>query len=109
MIRSEYPVCKWGFHFFDTISSEKTDFLWHIFFHRNTEQSVSRLVKLKGAIRGAIDGSSLETTEVLTVWDASTDGPQVKFSFVQRYSYRHFFSNFVNHENGCFLAISDFL
>lgn len=39
--------------------------------------SVSRLVKLKGAIRGAIDGSSLEATEVPTVWDALTDEPQV--------------------------------
>lgn len=39
--------------------------------------SVSRLVKLKGALRGAIDGSTLEPTEVPTVWDALADDPQV--------------------------------
>lgn len=33
--------------------------------------------KLKGAIRGAIDGAPLEATEVPTVWDAFTDEPQV--------------------------------
>lgn len=33
--------------------------------------------KLKGAIRGAIDGAPLEATEVPTVWDAFTDETQV--------------------------------
>ena len=33
--------------------------------------------KLKGAIRGAIDGAPLEATEVPTVWDALTDETQV--------------------------------
>lgn len=32
--------------------------------------------KLKGAIRGAIDGAPLEATEVPTVWDALTDDQQ---------------------------------
>lgn len=34
--------------------------------------------KLKGAIRGAIDGAPLEATEIPTVWDAFTDEPQVE-------------------------------
>lgn len=33
--------------------------------------------KIKGAIRGAIDGAPLEATEIPTVWDAFTDEPQV--------------------------------
>lgn len=33
--------------------------------------------KLKGAIRGAIDGAPLEATEVPTVWDAFTDESHV--------------------------------
>lgn len=37
--------------------------------------------KLKGAIRGAIDGAPLEATEVPTVWDAFTDEPQVLHNF----------------------------
>lgn len=41
--------------------------------------TVSRIgSKLKGAIRGAIDGAPLEATEVPTVWDAFTDESQVK-------------------------------
>ncbi|XP_055305467.1 uncharacterized protein LOC129570086 isoform X2 [Sitodiplosis mosellana] len=36
--------------------------------------------KLKGAIRGAIDGAPLEATEVPTVWDAFTDEPQANSS-----------------------------
>ena len=42
--------------------------------------TVSRLgSKLKGAIRGAIDGAPLDATEVPTVWDAFTDENQVIF------------------------------
>lgn len=44
----------------------------------NQSGTVSRFSsKLKGAIRGAIDGAPLEATEVPTVWDAFTDEPQV--------------------------------
>ena len=40
--------------------------------------AVSKIgLKLKGAIRGAIDGAPLEATEVPTVWDAFADEPQV--------------------------------
>lgn len=38
--------------------------------------------KLKGAIRGAIDGAPLEATEVPTVWDAFTDETQVIFELL---------------------------
>lgn len=51
-----------------------------IFFRATDVQSgtVSRFSsKLKGAIRGAIDGAPLEATEVPTVWDSFTDEPQV--------------------------------
>lgn len=37
-------------------------------------QTVFRLgSKIKGAIRGAIDGTTLEATEIPTVWDAFSD------------------------------------
>lgn len=67
----------------ENLNDESNDFGG--FHFRNAEQSgsVSRLVKLKGAIRGAIDGSSLEATEVPTVWDALTDEPQVEAPFLK--------------------------
>lgn len=50
--------------------------------------------KLKGAIRGAIDGSTLEATEVPTVWDAFTDEPQVtktnKLFLLKDFSFKEF-------------------
>lgn len=54
---------------------------------------MSRLGKLKGAIRGAIDGSSMEATEVPTVWDALTDEPQVKI-FLYLFHFRGSFTYF---------------
>lgn len=54
-------------------------------FHRNFEipgNTVSRLgSKLKGAIRGAIDGAPLEVAETPTVWDAFSDEAQVLMTF----------------------------
>lgn len=55
-------------------------YYFDVVFRENDVQSgtVSRLgSKLKGAIRGAIDGAPLEASEVPTVWDAFTDDPQV--------------------------------
>lgn len=47
--------------------------------------------KLKGAIRGAIDGSTLEATEVPTVWDAFTDEPQVTITNIYIPLFKDFF------------------
>ncbi|XP_055694415.1 sorting nexin-14-like isoform X1 [Lutzomyia longipalpis] len=41
--------------------------------HDHGNSTVSRLSKLKGVIRGAVDGAPLEATEIPTVWDAFSE------------------------------------